>query len=129
MNEDNLKAIVIPPNPDHEYFNCRKTNQNALRGETFWVLDYHRKIVRYDDGREAEKYILLCRRHLDDSSENNFKFFTGSIDIKHKLTFEEAKQELAGHWGWIKHSNSKNLQKSINKKLGYNDNIFGHYAA
>lgn len=85
MNEDNLKAIAIPPNPDHEYFNCRKTNQNALRGETFWVLDYHRKIVRYDDGREAEKYILLCRRHLDGSSENNFKFFTGSIDIKYKL--------------------------------------------
>lgn len=56
MNEDNLKAIVIPPNPDHEYFNCRKTNQNALRGETFWVLDYHRKIVRYDDGREVKKY-------------------------------------------------------------------------
>ena len=49
--------------------------------------------------------------------------------IKQKLTFEEAKQELAGHWGWIKHCNSKNLQKSINKKLNYNENVFRHDAA
>ena len=43
---------------------------------------------------------------------------------KEKPAFDVARQELAGHWGWLKHCNSKNLQKNINKKLGYNEDLF-----
>jgi len=42
---------------------------------------------------------------------------------KKNLTIEEIKQELAGHWGWLKHCDSKNLQTKISKILGY-ENFF-----
>lgn len=44
--------------------------------------------------------------------------------VKRGLPFDEARQELAGHWGWLKHCNSINLQHTINEKLGYNEDIF-----
>lgn len=48
---------------------------------------------------------------------------------KSKPPIEQARQELAGHWGWLKHCDSKHLQKSINEKLGYNENLFQRNAA
>ena len=58
----------------------------------------------------------------------NLKKKVDSI-VKRGLSFEEARQELAGHWGWLKHCNSINLQKVINKKLNYNEEVFRHDAA
>lgn len=42
---------------------------------------------------------------------------------KKNLSLEEARAELAGHWGWLKHCDSKNLQRKICKIIGY-ENLF-----
>ena len=77
---------MIPPNPEEVFYTCRKTNQNALLGQTFWIFGYQKKDV-VKDGKVSEKYVLRCRRELEDSEESDFKFFTGSPQIKYKLDY------------------------------------------
>jgi len=84
-----LSDLNIPPDPNRKFFNCRKTNQNALLGDSFWIIDFHPKMVEMD-GRVSEKYVLLCKKKLEDTDDMAFKFFTGSPDIKYKI--EIAKQ-------------------------------------
>jgi hypothetical protein len=89
----NLVNMVIPPNPNEKFFNCRKTNQNALIGDRFWIIDFHDKTVERDE-KSSLKYVLLCKRSLDESDEKEFKFFTGSPQIKYKLDYLRAGNNL-----------------------------------
>lgn len=82
-----LSDLNIPPDPNRKFFNCRRTNQNALIGESFWIVDFHEKTVETEEGKTAEKYVLKCKRDLNEPDEKAFKFFTGSIDIKYKLDY------------------------------------------
>jgi hypothetical protein len=82
----------IPLDPEDDFFNCKMTNQNALRGETFWVIKHCRKKMEHD-GRESEKYIVMGKRNLTDPNELAFKFFTGSKKIKFKLDFITSSDE------------------------------------
>jgi len=81
-----FEPLVIPPNPEESFYTCRKTNQNALIGQTFWIFGFQSKQVE-KDGRVSDKYVLKCRREINDSEENDFKFFTGSPQIKYKLEY------------------------------------------
>lgn len=79
-----LSDLNIPPNPNRKFFNCRRTNQNALMDSCFWVLDFHEQKVEKDN-KIVSKYVVLCKRDLNDENEKPFKFFTGSSDVKYKL--------------------------------------------
>ena len=92
-----ISELNIPPNPNSNFYNCRQINQNAMRGEHFWILDFQKKNVESNDGKVTEKYVLKCKRNLEDSDDFAFKIFTGSVDIKYKMDVTRERDEFPVH--------------------------------